>query len=483
VSVALDDTRPTDGFARAVHQPDMRCLVPWIALLGAGCPDRAISKVVPVQTPVVTKTVPVSADIDLLFVIDNSGSTQDKQTVFAQNYQNFVAALDRFPTGRPNLHVGVVTSTVDTGGQATSPCHPASDQTGLLQNASRDPAYACTSPTAERFLVDIARPGGGRTTNYSGSLDEALSCISHVNDNGCGFEAPLEAMKRALDGSRPENAGFVRTSAFLAVVILTDEDDCSAAPGLFTQSSDVVGRDDFRCAQGAYLCDRPISPNEPGSYTGCRVRHDGFLNVPSTYARFLSTVKDPSLLAVALIAGEPTTTIDTGPLTMPFRQDHALLPSCNATINGRFAIGRPSLRLHEFLDQFGNRGLFSTVCQADYTQAVADIGTLLFRAISPCLEGTLDTDDTDPANPGLQPDCTVSELQDPDTDAEIETLIPRCRMAAEDRPELAGVRACWWVAPDPVACSTETQLELRVERSAAAAPNSVLRVSCAAEPR
>jgi hypothetical protein len=194
-------------------------------------------------------------------------------------------------------------------------------------------------------------------------------------------------------------------------------------------------------------------------------------------------VKDPSLIAVALIAGDSTTTINTGPLSRPFRQELALLPSCEATINGNFAIGRPSLRLHEFLDQFGTRGLFSTVCQADYSQTVSDIGDLLARAISPCLEGTLDTDDVDPTNPGLQPDCAVSELQDPGTDAEVETLIPRCRMIAPDRPDLAGARACWWVAPDPVACSTETQLELRVERSAVAAPSSVVRVSCAATPR
>jgi hypothetical protein len=462
----------------------MRCLLPWVALLGTGCPDRTLSRSDPAQFPVLTKVVPVSADIDVLFVVDNSGSTQDKQAVFAQNYQNFVAALDRFPTGRPNLHVGVVTSTVDIGtGQGTSPCHPASDQNGLLQTASRDPAYVCAPPTTERFLVDVQQPGGGRATNYSGSLEDALSCISHVNDNGCGFEAPLEAMKRALDGSRPENAGFLRPGAFLAIVILTDEDDCSAAPGLFAQPADVVGRDDFRCAQGSYLCDTPISPSAPGTYTGCRVRHDGFLNVPSSYARFLSTVKDPSLLAVALIAGEPTTTIHTGPLTRPFRQDLALLPTCDATINGNFAIGRPSLRLHEFLESFGNRGLFASVCQADYSQTVEDIGSLLFRALSPCLEGTLDTDDVDPTNPGLQPDCAVSELQDLGTDAEVETLIPRCRMTAPDRPDLAGARACWWVATDPVACSTETQLVLHVARAASPAPSSVVRVSCAATPR
>jgi hypothetical protein len=462
----------------------MRCgtFVLCAALAAAGCPDRSIGSYDPIQSPTVLKTIPVRADIDVLFVIDNSGSTQDKQTVFAQNYQNFVAALDRFPTGRPNLHIGVVTSTVATGSGQSS-CHPVAEQSGLLQNASRDPAFVCAQPTTDRFLVDVAQAGGGRTTNYSGSLADALSCISHVNDNGCGFEAPLEAMKRALDGSRPENAGFLRSGAFLAVVILTDEDDCSAGPGLFTQSTDVVGRDDFRCAQGAYLCDAPISPRDPGTYSRCQVRRDGFHRDPSSYAHFLGAVKDPSLVAVALIAGEDATTISTGPLTMPFRQDLAVLPSCSATINGKFAIGRPAPRLHEFLGNFGERGLFASVCQSDYSQAVADIGTLLFRQISPCLDGTLDTTDRDPANPGLQPDCTVSEVQDPYGDHEVETPVSRCRMMAPDRPETAGVRACWWVGENATKCTTQTHLELHVERTVVAAPNSVVRVTCAEESR
>src|ERR1041385_6818255 len=86
-----------------------------LALGLAGCPDRSISPVAPAQTSAFTKDIPVEANLDLLFVIDDSGSTRDKQKVFAQNYTNFVTALDGFPSGRPNLHIGVVTSSVDLG--------------------------------------------------------------------------------------------------------------------------------------------------------------------------------------------------------------------------------------------------------------------------------------------------------------------------------------------------------------------------------
>src|SRR5512146_1926690 len=124
------------------------------ALLGigllAGCPDRTISKVDPQQQGAVKKAIPVSADIDILFVIDNSASTTDKQTIFAQNFPKFVQALDAFPTGRPNLHIGVVTSTVDIGAQGFAPgCpSPAPNDNGLLQNTPR--VTGC-SPPSGRF--------------------------------------------------------------------------------------------------------------------------------------------------------------------------------------------------------------------------------------------------------------------------------------------------------------------------------------------
>src|SRR4249919_2737399 len=57
----------------------MKHLVAGLALLAAGCPDRTIATVAPVPAAVALKDIPVSADVDILFVIDNSASTRDKQ--------------------------------------------------------------------------------------------------------------------------------------------------------------------------------------------------------------------------------------------------------------------------------------------------------------------------------------------------------------------------------------------------------------------
>jgi hypothetical protein len=119
------------------------------------------------------------------------------------------------------------------------------------------------------------------------------------------------------------------------------------------------------------------------------------------------------------------------------------------------------------------------VCQGDYSAALAAIGALLFAAVSPCLEGTLDTRDIDAVNPGLQPDCTVSDIEAPDTAQQVETAIPRCHMISAEMPDPGADPACWWVAENAAACATETKLELRIERKTQAAPNTTVRVSCA----
>src|SRR5690606_18070119 len=73
---------------------------------------------------------------------------------------------------------------------------------------------------------------------------------------GCGFEQQLESMLKAVTPSSSAvsfvmgtqgqadraNAGFLRPDAMLAVVVLTDEEDCSAADAeLFNPSSGVYG--------------------------------------------------------------------------------------------------------------------------------------------------------------------------------------------------------------------------------------------------
>ncbi len=470
-----DPSKSRDGSAvHAAFMSNMRRALLFVLLFACSSTD---TKTFP--SPIVTKRVLLQNKLDILFVIDNSASTADKQTLFAQNFQNFVTALDGFPMGRPDLHIGVVSSTVDIGVQGYGPgCpSPAPNDDGLLQSSPR--VAGCTPPTGH-FILDEKTATGTRMTNYSGTLTDTFSCIAQLGATGCGFEAPLEAMKRALDGSRPENAGFLRADADLAVVILTDEDDCSVSdPTLFTLQN--VGPGDFRCQPlNAYDCNPAITADLPGSYINCTPRRLGYLHDPQSYVQFLATIKDPSQTTIGLIAGDPTSSIATGPISEPFSQTLALLPSCQTTINGNLAIGRPGIRLADFLSAYGDRGVFESVCQADYTGALSAFGASMQTMMSPCLDGAVATVDTDPTNPGLQLTCTVSDRDI--SNAMVGDYFPPCEMATAELPSDNGPHPCYWLEPSAAACTgTTTAIQVHFERVVAPDTSIVVtQIDCAA---
>ncbi len=448
----------------------MRTTITFIVALAAiaGCQHD-----VTLSVASITKKIPETRDLDLLFVIDDSGSTSDKQVAFANNFSTFVTALDAFPAGRPNLHIGVVSTSIAIGsdddatfGQA---CTASPGEDGLLQNTAR--VSGCAAPNGQ-FISDIALADGTRVTNYTGTLADTLACIGELGEAGCGFESPLEAIKRALDGTHPENAGFLRDDADLGIVILTDEDDCSADPSLFGLSAHDGGPADMRCAIYGYTCDRSIDPALPGAYASCTPTLGGYLRDPSSYSDYLATLKDPSQTVVAVIGGDVTSGIQTGSLTIDgITQSLAVEPSCTATINGNPAVARPGIRLGAFADLFGDHGIYATVCQSDYSGALTSIGDKLFTMMSPCLEGEVSTVDVDVTNPGLQPACTVTEDG---------VKLPACAMLDDTTPAPNSAQPCWWLESDLASCAgTATGLSLQIEREAGAPPDGMLTVTCA----
>jgi hypothetical protein len=454
--------------------------------------------------PTVTKAVPVSPDLDVLFVIDNSKSTGDKQTVFAQNFPTFAQQLASFDGGKPNLHIGVVSSTVDIGNNGYAGCpSPDTADDGLLQSTAH--VTGC-SPPSDRFISDVANPDGTRVTNYPGTLPDTLACIAQLGTTGCGFEAQLEAMKRALNGSRGENAGFLRDNADLAVVFLTDEDDASADPSVFDGTE--LTSDFLVQPQIAYDCDTPISATDPGTYTNCtphvvsRGSGSGSNNGGSgssnpnvdaaldggtgtgggsgvygmhnvnDYVTFLGSLKDPSQVFIGMIAGDPTSTISTGVLTIPGggTQELALEPSCSATINGNPAIARPGIRLAQFTQAFANSS-FQSVCQSDYSGALAQFTSGMQTMMRSCFPAGASTTTTAPSQPGLHLPCDVTDVVAGQTVA----TYPACSYAADGVTPLGA--PCWY-AETSSAC--QTGVELHVQRASAPSAGAVTHYKCLA---
>src|SRR5690606_21225427 len=64
-----------------------------------------------------------------------------------------------------------------------------------------------------------------QTGDDASAFADRLGCLAQaVGIEGCGFEQPLLSAARALERG---DAGFPRADALLAVLVLTDEEDCS----------------------------------------------------------------------------------------------------------------------------------------------------------------------------------------------------------------------------------------------------------------
>ncbi len=463
-----------------MHRPDgapARALLPLVRLasvaaLLAGCPTRDVTRLDSHRSTEQVTVIPASdrPDLDLLFVIDDSSSMAGEQRLLGENFPRFVGKLEEARGGLPDLHLGVVSSDLgiapfelpagETGGGV---CAGEGDGGALLRGP---PGSDCALDPGDRFLRDSVGPDG-RETNYPpGELAETFACMAQLGSTGCGFEQHLEAMRRALDG-HPANQGFLRGDALLAVVIIADEDDCSARdPALFDPDRDDLGpQQDFRCFEQGVACE-PDLPRQPGDKVRCQPREDSALVEPvGTYVDFLRELKrDEGRIVVTGIIG------DAGRVTVSEREGPGrgwtLESTCSTPDGGR---AEPAIRQHALLDAFPVRSTAQTICPADgdLSGALEVIGQVIGQALgSPCLPGRMS--DTDDDVPGVQPECAVSEVTRYGTADSRDRSVPPC--GAGDDP-------CARFEIDP-ACSTETQVRLVVERAGPLPPDVTWVVRC-----
>jgi hypothetical protein len=358
-----------------------------------------------------------SKGLDILFVIDTSSSMAQEQASLVQNFDRFMAVLGDLP-GASSLHIGVVSTDLGAGPHGISGCDE-QGQGGVLQSTPRVPD--CPAPQ-DAFLREVRRLDGTVERNFEGELAEAFSCIARLGAEGCGFEQPLEAMYRALDGSNPGNAGFLRETAHLAVVFITDEDDCSVFDdSLFAGAQDwevdlMEPLSAMLCFESGVRCS-PDTPGEPGVKTDCQPRQDSsHVHGVTRYVDFLKGLKaDPDMVMVAGITGPA------GPVeVIAGAGDGAeLAPSCQSATSTAL----PPVRLAAFLDQFPQRSTHAPICDENLEDALVVVAQSMAEVLSyPCLQGALHDTDGDPSN-GVQPECLVSEV---DQVSGTSTALPAC---------------------------------------------------------
>lgn len=179
--------------------------------------------------------------VDVLFVIDDSGSMDEEQENLAVQIPALVRDLasppDRNDDGRPDwaavesLHIAIANTDTGTGSISItgSGCLRGGD-TGVLHGGVFEWAT------------------GDDPDAFAGRVRTA---VEGLGISGCAFEQQLEASAAALVGGSA--LGFPREDALLAVIVVTDEEDCSVEDDDSFFSSATPSTYNVHCTRGSHL--------------------------------------------------------------------------------------------------------------------------------------------------------------------------------------------------------------------------------------
>jgi hypothetical protein len=312
--------------------------------------------------------------LDVVFVIDDSASITDDQGALVEAARTELFPQLRTMSGElPDLHLAIVSSSLHVlgiGGCSSGP------NGQFVIGPQWDEGAPCTAVSGT-YLTDQPDGSGGRTTNYTGTLDDAFACMATIGDRGCGVEQPLEALRRALQD--PSSDGFLRDDAMLLVVFLTDEDDSSGTDPMMWPENDPYDLNN-RWFEYGVVCDQ--DPTTTGPHTGC-VPDDAStaLSPIGSYVDYLQSLKsDPGLVMVAGIVSP------SGPVDVEPDDGGKLLlaPACSPP--GRGGV-QPAIRLNAFMPEFPARYVLTSFCDSSMAERVHRIASSVTGVMTnrPCL--------------------------------------------------------------------------------------------------
>lgn len=407
--------------------------------------------------------------VDLLFVLDDAPSMSVKLASLKAAVPAFVAALDaRMPP--LSYHLGVITADLGAGPQTLGAlgCHPGGDGAKLHDTGGRG---------GVRYIDD------NRIQNAQNVDDvtAALSALVDVPATGCELRQPLEAAYRALHDQLPENVGFLRSDALLAVVFVSDADDCSAPPNtdLFDPAATQYGTlDRFRCTQFGIACNgMPVPSTAVSGLTGCTsqtMADGGKLFDVDKYTNFFAKpaaqggVKvDPrNVILVGITAPSDPVGVT---ITSPCAGDAsvAMCPtlnrSCIAATDASY-FGDPAVRLDAVVSSVRYANLASVCTRDDANALDAAVQSIASLTGVGCLPTPI-AKRTDGS-----PDCVVTDVTANPDGSTSTRAIPSCA-------ENGHVTPCWELV-DVDSCA-----KVDVDRNGAApTPGTTTQISCATFP-
>jgi hypothetical protein len=396
--------------------------------------------------------------LDLLFVVDNTASMAEEQAALIAQFPKLLNVLtsgDHYP-GDPSpfppvrdLHVGVVSTDLGTSGvDGVDGCDADGGDDGRMQDTPRALGCDRAYPTFLSYFFQ----GGTSALKFANDL----GCVARLGTGGCRFtqqlEAPLKALwptvfkdaqgnvitpnplsflsltpqgtmgRGDLPVSQGGNAGFLRNDeitglSLIAIVVVTDKDDCSFRSADLTRPQDQLPSD-------STFYDQPLELR-------CFHNKSTLYDVVDRYARGFRLLRQgkEELVIFAAIAGVPVDLVDasaragvdfsnTGdrnayyagvlanarmqetidPASLPGAT--RLRPSCARTDGqGQLSVAYPPRRLVELASAMGENGVVQSICQDDIDmEPIIDTigrrlgGGCLTTALQPSAKGTVACD-------------------------------------------------------------------------------------------
>jgi hypothetical protein len=251
------------------------------SMVAAACMSRPVATTEPHTSNLYVEPIrnDVIKKIDLLFMIDNSASMGDKQVLLAKAVPQLVDRLViprcTTPTGAVVLQRKNLSEACPAGSapefRAVDDIHVAVISSSLGAHGAPEPQVGCgdAPPGNDRaLLLPSVRPGLASynssgflawdpqaALNPAGETDSVRlgtqfgDMVRATGESGCGYEASLESWYRFLIDPEPprklaivdnatvvqeidnellaQRAAFLRPDSLVAIVMLTDENDCS----------------------------------------------------------------------------------------------------------------------------------------------------------------------------------------------------------------------------------------------------------------
>ncbi|PKN22287.1 MAG: hypothetical protein CVU65_15355 [Deltaproteobacteria bacterium HGW-Deltaproteobacteria-22] len=475
----------------------------------------------------VGSATPERRDLDVLLVMDTSLGMGEINDLISDYIAYFAGTLATLPGGAPNLHFGVTTNDLGTGPYEIPGCDPQSISGGRLFKGFDN---NCVSPVNQTYLIDVephgctvlktATPGSPTTcTSHdctqanceppagdpsgfpepagltlqiaengcprcrnlgSSTIESTLQCMVNQGTSGCGMEQPLEAMRLALTDPSGANEGFLRPDADLAILLISDEDDCSASDTeLFNPDgavdSELGSLSAFRCTEFGVVCDEPwVRPMIEDNliYHNCRPREagdpDSLLYPMDRYTAALDGIKPWDRLIVTGLASPTDGTIEVVEAFSGIGEP-TLKPLDR---------GNPAVRLQAFVQQFhplpvAGEWPFNSTANYTYFQELSALAygyvarfadamsqqTCVNQAVFGCPDPSFAAggEKTTPLPDDLArvcaPECEVVLTDEASVPGESATAIPMCDPAyAAGHPQLIDpslpVPVCWHLVHD-----------------------------------